>query len=121
MIYQKPFLKGTPHGMSPVGQEYRRMLEKELGKIKNMRTIRSMKQAMKFCEEKFARSDLICNINKKQKIIPNPSYSMMHALEDGFSIMMYSGIHDTIMLNGCVHRNHAVRLILKKRIGVIWH
>ena len=45
----------------------------------------------------------------------------MHALEDGFSIVMYSGTHDTNMYNGCVHRNHDFRLILKKGMGAMWH
>ena len=44
---------------------------------------------------------------------------MMHALEDGFSIVMYSGTHDTNMFNGCVHRNNAVRLILNKGMRVM--
>ena len=34
---------------------------------------------------------------------------------------MYSRTHDTNMFNGCVHRNHAIRLILKKGQGVMWH
>ena len=63
----------------------------------------------------------MCNINKKQEIIPNPSYSMMQALEDGFSIMMYSGSHDTIMSNGCAHKKHAVSLILNKQTEALWH
>ena len=46
---------------------------------------------------------------------------MMHALEDCLSIMMYSGIHDNIMTNSCVHRNHAVRSILKEGMVVMWY
>ena len=80
-----------------------------------------MKQAMAFHGVKCEKSDLMCDKNKKKEGIPTPSYSMMHALEDGFSIVMYSGTHDTNMYNGCVHRNHAVRLILKKGQGVMWH
>ena len=66
------------------------------------------KQAMKVHEEKCDKSGLMCNINKKQESIPNPSYSIMHALEDDFSIMMYSVTHDTTMFNGCVYRKHTV-------------
>ena len=51
----------------------------------------------------------------------NPSYSMMHVLEDGFSIVMYICTYDDIMTIGCVHRNHAARLILKKGMGIMWH
>ena len=63
----------------------------------------------------------MCVKNKKQEVILTPSYSMMHALEDGFSIAMYSGTHDNIMINSCVHINHAVKIILKKGQGVMWH
>ena len=44
---------------------------------------------------------------------------MMHVLEDGFIIMVYSGTHDTNMINGCVHRKHVVRLILNKEMGAM--
>ena len=80
-----------------------------------------MKQAIKVHEEKCDKSDLMCNINNKQESIPNHLYSMMHVLEDGFSIMMYGGTHDTNMFNGCVHRKHAVRLVLNNGIGVMRH
>ena len=79
-----------------------------------MRLSKSIKQAMKVHEEKYDKSDLMCNINKNKKSIPNPSYSMMHALGDSFRIMMYSGTYDTNIFNGCVHRKHAARLILNK-------
>ena len=80
-----------------------------------------MKQAMTFHGAKCDKSNLMCDKNKKKEGIPTPSYSMMHALEYGFSIVMYSGTHDTNMFNDCVHRNHAVRLVLKKGKGVMWH
>ena len=80
-----------------------------------------MKMAMKVREDKCHGSGLMLNMNKKQKSIPNISYSMMYVLEDGFSIMMYSGTRDTKMFNGCVHKNHAVSLILNKGIGVMWY
>ena len=64
----------------------------------------------------------MCDKNKKQEGVPNPSYSMMHALEDSFSLVIYNGgTHDTNMFNGCVHWNHAVRLTLKKGKGAMWH
>ena len=70
-----------------------------------------MKQSMAIHVVKCDKSDFMCNKNKKQEVIPTPSYLMMHALEDGFSIVMYSDTHDNNMFNGCVHRNHAVKLI----------
>ena len=45
----------------------------------------------------------------------------MHAIEDGFIIMIYSSTHDTKMVNGFIHRKHAVRLFLNKGMRVMWH
>ena len=73
-----------------------------------------MKQEMAVRGAKCEKSDLMCDKNKKQEGIPTPSYSMIHALEDGFSIVINSDIHDINMFNSCVHRNDAIRLILKK-------
>ena len=80
-----------------------------------------MKQLMKVYEEKCDKSDLMCNINKKQESVLNPSYSMIHALEYGFRIMIYSGNHDTNMFNDYIHIKHAVRWILNNGMGVMWH
>ena len=73
-----------------------------------------MKAAMKVYEDKCNGSGLVLNINKKQESIPNSSYSMMYALEEVLSVMMYSCTHETTMWNGCVHKKYAVRLILAK-------
>ena len=78
-----------------------------------------MKRADFFHKYKCDGSSLMLNINKKQESIPNPSYSMMHSLEDGFSTMMYSCTYETAMGDGCVHMKYAVRLILTKRIAVM--
>ena len=80
-----------------------------------------MKLAMRVYEDKCDSSGLMLNANNKKDSILNPSYSMMHALEDGFSIMMYSCTHVTKMCNGCVQRKNALRLILNKGMGVMWH
>ena len=81
---------------------------------KNMKLCKPMNMAMKVAEEHCDSSDLMLKINKKQEIITNPSYLIMHALEANFSIMMHICTHDTEMWNGCVRRKHAVRLILVK-------
>ena len=57
----------------------------------------------------------------KKKSMPNSSYLMMHALEEGFIIMLYSCRYDTIVWNDCVHRKHAVKLILTKEMVARWH
>ena len=80
-----------------------------------------MKLAMRAHEEKCDSSGLILKIIKKQESIPNPSYSMIHILEDGFSIMMYSCTHDTKNFNGCVHRKYAIMLTLNKAMKLIWN
>ena len=84
-----------------------------------MRTMILMKQAMKVHEDRCDKSDLMCNINKKKESIPNPSYSIMHTLEDFFSIMINSGTHDTRIFNGYVYRNNDVKLILNKGMGAM--
>ena len=73
-----------------------------------------MKQVMAVHGAKCDKSDLMCDKNKKNRVYRLLPFSIIPALEDGFSIVMYSGIHDTNMYNSCVHRNHAVRLILNK-------
>ena len=60
-----------------------------------MKIYKPMKMAMKVHVEKCDCSDLMLKINNKQESIPNPSFSMMHALEEGFNIRMYSCTHDT--------------------------
>ena len=117
---QDPIISDTEHvpdGHATRHTSRRPRTEKESKKKKrnkNQRDRRPMKQVMAVHGAKCDKSDLMCDNNKKQECIPNPSYSMMHALENVFSIVMYIGTHDTNMFNGCVHRNHAVRLILKK-------
>ena len=86
-----------------------------------MQIMPPMKSAMKVYKEKCEYSELMLKINKKQEIAPSISYSMMHALEEDFIIMMYSCTHCTIMWNCCIHRKHAVRLILSKGIVAMWH
>ena len=62
-----------------------------------------MKAVMKVHEENGDGNDLMLKINKKQESIPNPYYLMIHILEEGFSIIIYSCTYDTEMWNGCVH------------------
>ena len=51
-----------------------------------------------------------------------PSYSIMHSLEDGFSILMYSGSHRvTLNPDICLHNYNAVRIILPEWMAIIWH
>ena len=51
----------------------------------------------------------------------NPSYSMMHSLENtGFSIVLFTGTHRGFP-NSTVHRNRSVRLILGADMICIWN
>ena len=64
-----------------------------------MKLCKPMKTVMKVHEVKCDGSDFMIKINKKQESIPNPSYSMMYALKESFSIKIYSCTHDTKMRN----------------------
>lgn len=60
--------------------------------------------------------------NLMREMPPKPSYSLMHSLKDGFSILMYSGTHRA-KLSGdmCMHKYNAVRIILPEWMAIIWH
>ena len=66
------------------------------------------------------------NMFNKENFHPSmpttPSYSIMHSLEDGFSVLMYSGSH-RVRLNSniCLHKYNAVRIILPEWMAIIWH
>ena len=96
-------------------------LKKKVRRNKNMILVRSMNVTMKVHKDNCGGSGLILNINKKQESIPNPSYSMMHAVEEKFSIMMYICTHETKMWNSCVYRKHDIRLIFAKEMVAMWH
>ena len=60
--------------------------------------------------------------NMKSEMPPKPSYSLMHSLKDGFSILMYSGSHRTKLCKAmCMHKYNAVRIILPEWMAIIWH
>ena len=60
--------------------------------------------------------------NFVEDLPPKPSYSMMHSLKDGFSILMYSGTHQlNLGQDICLHKYNAVRIILPEWIATIWH
>ena len=51
-----------------------------------------------------------------------PSYSIMHSLHEGFSIVMYSGSHRVNLRSGfCLHKRCGIRIILPKWMAIIWH
>jgi len=67
---------------------------------------------MKFYEE----------INLKIEMPTCPSYSIMHSLHEGFSIVMYSGSHRVNLRSGfCLHKRCGIRIILPKWMAIIWH
>ena len=53
--------------------------------------------------------------------IDNPSYSVMHSLSQGFSIVLFSGTHNICTTPSLLHRNNAVRLVLPSDMVVLWH
>jgi hypothetical protein len=52
-----------------------------------------------------------------------PSYSIMHSLREGFSIVMHSGTHKVNLADLALHMHKAnrVRLHLLPWMGLIWH
>jgi hypothetical protein len=52
-----------------------------------------------------------------------PSYSIMHSLREGFSIVMYSGTHRVNLANQSLHmhKGNGVRLHLPPWMCLIWH
>lgn len=60
--------------------------------------------------------------NLKRDMPPRPSYSIMHSLEEGFSIVLYSRSHRVNLSSRLhLHRNCAIRLILGPEMCLIWH
>ena len=83
------------------------------------------KRALKILNEhiKYLQSKHLYDVrNFKVEMPPTPSYSIMHSLKDGFSIMMYSGSHRVNLRSGlCLHSNNSVRIILPEWMAIIWH
>ena len=62
------------------------------------------------------------DINLKTEMPTRPSYSIMHSLEQGFSIVMYSRSHRVNLQSGfCLHNRCGIRLIFPKWMAIIWH
>ena len=60
--------------------------------------------------------------NFKDDMPTTPSFSMMHALKDGFQILMYSGSHRVkLSPERCLHNLNAVRIVLPEHMAIIWH
>ena len=61
-------------------------------------------------------------LNFKEDMPTKPSYSSMHSLEDGFSILMYSGTHQLkLRPDMCLHKYNNVGIILLELMSIIWH
>ena len=68
------------------------------------------------------RMKLYETIHQKERMPSRPSFSMMHSLEDGFSIVMYSHSHRVNLESGCpLHDRCGIRIILPKWMAIIWH
>ena len=60
--------------------------------------------------------------NLTDEMPPKPSYSLMHSLQEGFSILMYSNTHRTkLRRDMCMHKCNTVRIILPEWMAIIWH
>ncbi len=57
-------------------------------------------------------------INQQEDMLPRPSFSMMHSLDNGFSIVMYSHSHCVNCRSGCcLHDTSGIRITLPKMDG----
>ena len=60
--------------------------------------------------------------NQKNNMPSRPSYSLMHSLQEGFSIVIYSRSHKVNLCPElCLHRNCAIRLVLPPEMCLIIH
>ena len=60
--------------------------------------------------------------NMKDEMPTAPSFSMMHSLEEGFQIVMWSCTHNhKLGTDFKVHRNSKIRFIMPKNMGIMWH
>ena len=50
-----------------------------------------------------------------------PSFSVMHALSDGFSIVMFSNTHNNQKKLYTIHQSMGIRLILKYGMTLVWN
>ena len=50
-----------------------------------------------------------------------PSFSMVHALENGFNLVLYSCTPNKLMDNDMIHSDDALRLILQKGMCLVFH
>ena len=58
--------------------------------------------------------------NVGAKTIP-PSFSVMHSLSDGFSIVLFSNTHNIQQEPYLVHQSMGIRLVLKLGMSLIWN
>jgi len=53
--------------------------------------------------------------------IDQPSYSVMHAMSDGFSIKFWSATHRTAPEEGQLHQQNCVRIVVPPDMILVWH
>ena len=83
------------------------------------------KKALKILENHtkyLSQMNMYDECKSKQDMAPNPSYSCMHSLDEGFSILMYAGSHQLKRWpDMCMYKYNAVRIILPELMDIIWH
>jgi len=60
-----------------------------------------------------------CNLKEEMPVMP--SCSMMHALWDGYQIVLYSCTYNTDLGKLKVYRKSLLQIILGPNMGVMWH
>ena len=59
--------------------------------------------------------------NLHPETIENPSYSMMHSLSGGYSIIFFSSTHKRKSEAGILHQQNAVRVVTCRDMCAFWH
>ena len=100
-------------------KEKRAMKKKQ--RNQNMKKNSLIFAALKSHKEKINRLGYFDKSKQNNEIVEKPSYSMMHALKDGFQIIMYSRIHKMNHGTLSLHNNSRARIILGPSMVIIWH
>ena len=121
-------LKCAPEGTSSkvLKEDSSQLPEKRKSKKarhdKNYEAKEIVKQKLKIHRNFLKSIDFYKSSNYLTYMPPTPSYSIMHSLQEGFSILMYSGSHRVNLHPGLhLHHCNAVKIILPPNMMIIWH
>ena len=89
---------------------------------KNQEAKKAQKWIMKAHKNFLKQMKFYLPCNLLTSMPSKPSYSIMHSLREGFSILMYSGSHRVNLQDWfCLHHANAIKIILPPDMMIIWH